>query len=713
MHSLLPASTTASRHSSQSKSASRTSVHDDLEDQDTEDTEQSHTHTTTSPPTNKKSRPLSQTRSYHSIFSSIRGFVRNSGSNSRTTISTDKEGDKEGIPTDAPKEYEATANEAVEDTQPESTNNVPSKTRTEKEEKVSPGTKESSSILKSSLPKTNSSPPKSTEGHNQSQSLTPRKSSVVSVGRVRSSSALGSRSRIQKGAPSSSPNSQDNVVSKKVHTSSHPEEKVRTTVAKSSTPSPQETKMETKRKSSSSVSLPLSSAGTSRISTPTSHASNSGPGSVYPNGRRVNQPKDHRYQTGRQKTALTSSSTVSSADDQDTHSTSITDTKQDNKNDHKIKIENNEDPPASYQPATTLTPSIKEENTQDLGNNNYKDKAVNSYLPSTKIPSTASPGHGSSLSNKNSRIVVGRSQRKDGRIPWSRTASSVGAKRPNLRGLPSNPTASGEHISGKTYTTKHFVDPNLAKPTENSRQAASNNGRTTSNDHILKEDTNPSNNHKHDYLSEVSKETHEISHKSSAPTASPKTIASDVKEIQQSGQNSQNRSHSSYMTLSRLGLGSKGKLRSDLLASRLNELWLRDRLQTVQNKQMGAAAKQNSSSTPISTSSPSSTSQTMKHKASPSDQGSGGSQNANVRSTVGSVSRSSLKQPATDQNSGGDTPTDFKTSLTAPARNPVVRSRYTNRSDKNSRGKTPINLQKPIYGQGKLLFTKNVFTNLV
>lgn len=682
MHSVLAASPTASRHSTQSRSSSRTSVYDDLEDQDTDDIEISHAHTTTSPTTNKKSRPLSQTRSYHSIFSKLRGSVRNSGSGT----TSDKEGDEEETPTDTPKEDEATANEAVEDTQPESTNNAPSRT----EHKVSPGAKESSSVLKSSLPKTHSFLSK--EGHHQSQSLTPRTSSVVNGNRLRRppSSTSWSRTRNQNGASSSLPNSPDPVVSKNVHTSLYPEGKVSSTVAKASTPSPQETKTETDRESSSSS---LSSAGTSRISTPVSHGSNSGPGPVYPNGRRVGHSKGHRYQTGRQKTALTSSaltqsSTVSSTDDRDTQSTSILDTKHNSRNDHKVKI----------QYTTTLPPSIKEENTQDVGNNNYKNKAVNSYLPSSQIPSTASPGHGSSLSNRNSRIVFGSSHRKDGRIPWSRTASSVGAGRPVLRGMPSNPTASGEYASGKdktsptTYTTKHLVDSNIAKPTVKSRQEAASNAQTISNDH--KEDTMSGNDHKHDYLSEVNKETHEI--KNSAPTASPQKIASDVKQIQRSGQMPDNSSHTSYMTLNRLGLGSNGKVRSALLASRLNELRLRGRLQTVQNTQLGSAAKQNSSSSSVSASSSSSASQTTEHKASPPDQGTGASQNANVRSTVGLVSRSSMKQPA-----GGDTPNDFKTSLTAPARNPVVRSRYPSRSDKNSRGKTPVALHKPSYGQGK------------
>lgn len=709
MHSLLPASTTASRHSTQSKSTSRTSVYEGLEDQDTEDTEESHAHTTTSPPTNKKFRPLSQTRSYHSIFSSIRGSVRNSGSNSRTTTSSVKEEDEEETPTDTPKEDRATANEAVEDTQPESTNNVPPKTG--KEAQVTTEAKESSSILKSSLPKSHSSPPKSKEGNHQSQSLTPRTSPVVGRMRRPPYSISGSRSRNQKGASSNLTNTQDPVVSKNIHTNSYPEDKVSITVAKSSTPSPQETKMEAERdSSSSSLSLPLSSSEISKVSTPTSHAINLELGKVYPNGRRVTQPKGHRYQTGRQKSPLTSSSTVSRTDNQDTHSASIMNTKHDTKDDHKITIKNNEDPPFRYQYTTTLPPSMKEDNTQDLGNNNYKDKAVNSYLPSSQIPSTASPRHGYSLSNRNSRIVFGSSQRKDERIPWSRAASSVGAGKPILKGLASNPTGSGEHASGKTktspttYTTKHLVDSNLAKPTVNSRQASSNNGQRTSNDHIHKKDSN--NDHKHDYLSELSKETHEIGHKNAAPTSSPKTVASDVKAIQRSAQTSQNSSHSSYMTLSRLGLGTNGKVRSALLASRLNEIRLRGGLQTVQNTQTGSAAKKNASSASISTSSSSSASQTMEHKASSSDQGTGASQNANVRSTVGSVSRSSLKHPTTNQNSGGDTPTDFRTSLAAPARNPVVGSRYPSRSDKYARGKTPFSLHRPSHGQGKLNFIK-------
>lgn len=695
MHSLLPASTTASRHSTQSKNTSRTSVHNGSKDRDTEDTDESRVHTTTSPPTNPKAkriRPLSQTRSYHSIFSSVRGSVRNSGSSSRTTISSAKEEDEEETPTEIPKEDKATANEAVEDTQPESTNRIPSKTEKEEQEKVLTEAKESSHL--SSLPKSHSPSSKSKVGNHHAQPLTPRTSSVDRT-RWPPYSTSGSRSRNQKGATSSLPNSQDPVVSKNVHTSLNSEDKVSTTVAKSSTPPPQETKMEAERES---PSLPLSSTEIKRIST-TSHSSNIRPGFVYSNGRRVPQTKGHRYQTRHQKAPLTSSSTVSRTDDQETHSVSIVDTKYDNNNDQKISIKNNEDPPSPYQYTTTLLPSIKKESTQDFGNNDYKDKAVDSNSPSLEIPSTASPAHRSSISNRNSRIVVGN--RKDQRILWSRAASSVGAGKPILKGL--NPTGSEKHASDKTksspttYTTKHVVDSNLAKPTVNSRPASSNNGQRTSNEHIHKEDTSSNNDHKLDYLSEISKETHDISHKNSVPTSSPKTITSDVKEIQRSGQPSQNSSHSSFTTLSRLGLGSNGKVRSALLASRLNEIRLRGGLQTVQNAKMGSAAKQNSSSSSISTSSSSSASQTMEHKASSAGQ------NTNVRSAVGSVSRSSLKLPS-NRNSGGDTSTDFKAPVTVPARNPVLGSRHTSRSDKHARGKTPISLHRPSYGQGKLNF---------
>ncbi|XP_051908895.1 fibronectin type III domain-containing protein 1 isoform X2 [Hippocampus zosterae] len=65
-----------------------------------------------SAPVSKRVRPLSQTRSYHSILSSVRGSVRNGVNRGRTSGREDEDDEDERIPTTSPPEEAATTTES-------------------------------------------------------------------------------------------------------------------------------------------------------------------------------------------------------------------------------------------------------------------------------------------------------------------------------------------------------------------------------------------------------------------------------------------------------------------------------------------------------------------------------------------------------------------------------------------------------------------------
>ncbi|KAL6486392.1 hypothetical protein MHYP_G00057840 [Metynnis hypsauchen] len=659
-------SSTPSRPSTPSKSPTRT-PHDDVK-HDVKEMEEPDDHTTTAPPTTKKARPLSQTRSYHSIFSAVRNPVRSSGSGSRITSelspprSRNKELDEEETPTDAPKEDNA--NEAVEDTQPEITNNVPSKTEQERPKKVSPEAQETTSVLKSLLPNTQTLPPKSS-----SPDSLPKTSEGLRYPRIRrpSSRTSGSRSSTQSGV------NQESAATRKDYTaSSYPKgkdlyNKIGISDTKSSTPSPQETSPETDRGSSSSASTSDVSSSSSSASLPsstsrtTSHGSGTVSGSVHPISRRVGiSTRVHRLKsaTSSQSTAATGSRTSDKSDSQSTSIQDIKDAKESYQPKQKeVESKNNESPLSSHQPTTTNSFSPKEESPQDK-ETTHEDKSDGSHANTPHLPSRAKPsltGQGSSLANGNSRIIGSR--RQDGRIPFSRTASSVGAGRPIIRGTTAAPTTS------------------------------------PSNGHIHSDNSKTSNDHEDDYIYEGSKEVH---NKDVVPTAPPKISVSEPLQTSKDG------SQSVPTVPRRPVLGSNERFRSPVVASRLNGSRFPGRLQPVQHARLGSPAKQNTSSSPISTSSSSSASQTVQQPALTSHRGTGISSNANGRPTVGSDSRSPRRQSPAIESSSGSTAADSKT-LSASSHNPVVGSRLPNpsRLDTISRRKTPVSGYKPSYGQGK------------
>lgn len=704
------------------QSTSMMSSHNESDNQESEEIEESDTQTTPNipteaPTTNRRRRPLSQTRSYHSIFSSVRGSVRNGGTNSMSNshsspINTkDRDGntDDEERPTDSPTNEEIRTNEATENTQ--TTNNVkpqtedlPDNTESIKRSNQSPGTE---TLL--SKPSSNDSVHKKTE--DQRSSWTPRTSSIVDISRLRrpNSRTHGSRSRTRNGDSSNSQHNSEYAATRKDITAvSYPEGKdnqISATDRKTSVVSPQETSPESVQESasppstssssgSSSSSLTPSalpsSSGTKRTSSTSSRFTNSGTGSMYPNSRRVGT-RVQRVQTEQHKT---DSSTSSQSTLQAETRTDSGDATEDHKQYHTSQKKTEKDTSKDEQPTVhdpTKMPHSDTTKEEQKENDNDREKKQASHVNTSHTSSRTnlSPNGRSSYSqlpSRNSRIIAG-SRRQDGRIPWSRTASSVGAGRPIIRGIPSHSSSSSSQdtsektkVSPTTIPSKQRVFPVSNKPSVLNRETVSPNIAQSSNSPQIDND------HEDHYLYEGSKETFERQNKDVVPTIVPKTTTTAVTKTQRPVQNFENesvdRGKNTTIPSSKSPpsipqrvpvLGSNGRVRSAVVASRLKGSRLPSRLYPVQHKRV---ATKFASSPDIASSSTS--------HSSPAE-----SPLILDRFTQGSSSRSSLGQVSVGESLPGN--------ISPPSRNPVVGSRLRSVSKEN----TPGNGYKPSYGKGK------------
>ncbi|KAK2890109.1 fibronectin type III domain-containing protein 1 isoform X2 [Channa argus] len=118
----MPGSSSATSSFSRAKDTRRTSHTSSKQDTNHDEFNQKSTEAPTKPPQSRPAarvRPLSQTRSYHSIFSSVRGSVKNTGktglSRGRAQDTEDEEEEEEKIPT-TPSPVEETTMEVVPET---------------------------------------------------------------------------------------------------------------------------------------------------------------------------------------------------------------------------------------------------------------------------------------------------------------------------------------------------------------------------------------------------------------------------------------------------------------------------------------------------------------------------------------------------------------------------------------------------------------------
>lgn len=660
-----------------SQSTSKTSSNNESDNQEPDEMEEPNTQTTTQAPHTNRRRPLSQTRSYHSIFSSVRGSVRNGGSrsNSHTSSTHTKDKEDEEKPTNSPTEEETGANEATEDKNPESSNNA--SPQTQEHSKYSSDTKESKPNNSDSVPKTS---------EDKRPPWTPRTSSIVDISRLRrpSSRSHGSRSRMRSEDTSSSSLNQESAAKRKDLTAvSYPEGKnsynqITVTDSMPSVVSPQENRPEPVKESESTSSISSSptssssaSSSSSSVSSPSSSLpsssgtrrfSSGGSGAKYPNGRRVGiSTRSQRLQTGKHKpdssASASSQSTLPTGTSTDNHDT----TEEHDTNQKNTKLNTEELP-------------VPREN----HDNEEETEDSTSHSSSRTNPSTTGRSSSFSLPNRSSRIITS-SRRQDGRIPWSRSASSVGAGRPIIKGYPSRSTSvSSQDTSDKnkvspTIYPKHKFDPVSTKPS------------------LL--NVKSSNDHEDDYLYEGSKETLDRQTKDAVSTAAPKTTTTAMSEPHRPVQNFENesvdREQSSISTGSKTvpsvpnkdpTLAFNGRVRSPVV-SRLKGSRFPSRLYPVQHRRLGASTPDTSSAS----------SQNSPAAESPftSDRNRAASSNANVRLTSGSVSRPSHGLSAGESSSGNISP---------ESRSPVMGSRLRSAS-------TQGNGYKPSFGKGNFLLS--------
>ncbi|XP_070705231.1 fibronectin type III domain-containing protein 1 [Pempheris klunzingeri] len=152
---VMPESSKAASSGSKTKDRYRTSHtpskqdtnHDESDLQPTEVTEEPTTRPQPRPavPANRRVRPLSQSRSYHSIFSSVRGSVRNTINRGSSSGRAQEEEKEEKIPTTPPPEEETTTMEVVPETK-EPDNNVSPESEDEVRYHEEPQTTETPSL---------------------------------------------------------------------------------------------------------------------------------------------------------------------------------------------------------------------------------------------------------------------------------------------------------------------------------------------------------------------------------------------------------------------------------------------------------------------------------------------------------------------------------------------------------------------------------------
>lgn len=424
---------------------------------------------------------------------------------------------------------------------------------------------------------------------------------------------------------------------------------------------------------------------------------------MYPNGRRVGiSMRAQRLQTEKHKpdssSSASSQSTLPTGTSTNNHHTSNEhDTNQKNT---ELDTTKDEQPTAFEETKKSLSDTTKEENPDQKEIYDNKEEKGDSYgstshSPSRTNPSTTGRSSPFSLPNRSSRLLTG-SRRQDGRIPWSRTASSVGAGRPIIKGFPSRSTAvSSQDTSDKTKVSpttnpsKHETDPVSNKPDR----------ETNPNNPSNKEAVKISNDHEDEYLYEGSKETLERQAKDAVSTAASKTTSTAVSEAQRHVQNFENESvdreqsstNNSSKSLPTVPqrvpiLASNGRVRSPVV-SRLKGLRLPNRLHPVQHRRLGSASTLDTSSFSSASSSGSSQNNPAESPLI-SNRETNVRSNTNVRLTPGSVSRSSHGLSAGERSSGNISP---------ESRNPVMASRQRALAKEN----TPVNGYKPSYGKGK------------
>uniref|UniRef100_A0A8C7RMZ2 Fibronectin type III domain containing 1 n=1 Tax=Oncorhynchus mykiss TaxID=8022 RepID=A0A8C7RMZ2_ONCMY len=353
------------------------------------------------------------------------------------------------------------------------------------------------------------------------------------------------------------------------------------------------------------------------------------------------------------------------------------------------------------------------------------------------------------------------SPRADGRVPWSRTASSssVGAGRPILRGFPSRTAASGaasasgaSRTSAVQETSEDAKKPSTLYPLKNGVGAGALKPSLPNRNTVLGESRNPitsssssfsssssnsssssrrnssepvhrgsstredsSNDHKEDYLYKGSKEMYEWNEKVTDPTTAPKTTATTTTATTTttSAPTTARRVPQSRAIESVDREATPGRTRPGFIpGSTLPRRTIigpngRVRSPLLINRQTGSrfplraqpaqSTRLGSSNTNTSSSSSSSSSSSLSQP----DHGVSGAASVSTGGSSPSLSRPSHRQTSIGSSQGSQ---GSSSSSSFSSRDSVVgqgtRTRYPSRSDPHLRSKTPSGGLKPGYGNG-------------
>ncbi|XP_071226939.1 fibronectin type III domain-containing protein 1-like [Salvelinus alpinus] len=441
------------------------------------------TETTSAPPTTRRTRPLTKTRSHHSISSDVRGTVRNRATNQRLGAGTSSARDK-GRKTE-------TADEQEEE------NKTTETTREEEEEKkeavtqnnVVPSTPEdkgyvrgrgkgkdvdepSRPSLKTEVPSSEGSSSSSKPSYPLRKPLSGRRinsgrrpfsrtsvSGSVSQSKTQDAEKDSASSSSSSSSPSSNEESaairkDDTVTNYSEGKNTYDQPSVTAAKPSTSTPTPNQAVSEPKTEAPSvgrGSALPGRGYGYGRRKPGILSRGN-------PNGRvltGLSKPGSDSTSTGMSQSTLPTEGKI--PETSHTHGSHTPNTQhlthhQDNNdyNDYKVteaEATKEEEPTSSSR--TISTTHSSEDRRQDKRNSKTPAPPASRMNPFVKRPqSRFGTGMGSG-----SRVS---SPRADGRVPWSRTgsSSSVGAGRPILRGFPSRTAASGAaSASGASRTS--------------------------------------------------------------------------------------------------------------------------------------------------------------------------------------------------------------------------------------------------------------------
>ncbi|XP_064864987.1 fibronectin type III domain-containing protein 1-like [Oncorhynchus nerka] len=757
------------------------------------------TQTTSAPPTSKRTRPLTKTRSYHSIFSDVRGTVRNRATNQRLGAGTAPARDK-GRKTEAEDEQEE-ENKTTETTQDEEEEKLTNEDVEEKKEAVTqnnvvPSTPEDSGYVRGrgkgkdvdepSRPSLKTEVP-SSEGSSSSSKPSYPLRKPLSGRRINSGRRPFSRTSVS-GSVSQSKTQDAEKDSASSSSSS----------SSSSSPSPNEESAAIRKDDTVTnysegkkiYNQPSAAAAKPSTSTPTPNQAISEPKTEAPSVGRGSALPGRGYGYGRRKPGILSrgnpngqvltglikpgSDSTSAGMSQSTlptkgkipetshthgsHTPSTQDLThhQDNNDYNNYKVTEaeatkEEEPISSSR--TISTKHSSEDRTQDKREETPAPPAsrINPFVK--RHQSRFGTGMGSS-----SRVS---SPRADGRVPWSRTASSssVGAGRPILRGFPSRTAASGaasasgaSRTSAVQETSEDAKKPSTLYPLKNGVGAGALKPSLPNRNTVLGESRNPitsssssfsssssnsssssrrdtsepvhrgsstredsSNDHKEDYLYKGSKEMYEWNEKVTDPTTAPKTTATTTTATTTttSAPTTARRVPQSRAIESVDREATPGRTRPGFVpGSTLPRRTIigpngRVRSPLLINRQTGSrfplraqpaqSTRLGSSNTNTSSSSSSSSSSSLSQP----DHGVSGAASVSTGGSSPSLSRPSHRQTSIGSSQGSQ---GSSSSSSFSSRDSVVgqgtRTRYPSRSDPHLRSKTPSGGLKPGYGNG-------------